>query len=118
MQRPRLVVKPSSLKTRLYLTFGDEEVMRAQLPPPTGVHPRAAATLLEGLSLWLGRPLSVVLCADAQGTSSELGLCDGFGFGSRTMHYEVEVVDPRRRPRGLGDFSDLRRLNLRLGGVK
>jgi len=118
MQRPRLVIKPSSHKTRLLLTFGDEEVMRAALPPPTAIHPRAAATLSEGLSLWLGRPLSVVLCADAEGTSSALGLCDGFGFGSHTMHYEVEVVDPRRRPRGLGDFGDLRRLNLRLRGVQ
>lgn len=118
MTRPRLVIKPSSLKTRLMLTYGDEEVMRAALPPPTAIHPRAAATLLEGLSLWLGRPLSVVLCADAQGTSSELGLCDGFNFGATTVHYEVEVVDPRRRLRGLGDFGDLRRLNLRLRGVQ
>ena len=110
MQRPRIVIKPSSLKTRLLVTFGDEEVMRAQLPPPTGVHPRAAQTLCEGLSLWLGRPLSIVLCADAQGTSSALGLCDGFGFGVTTVHYEVEVVDPRRRRRGLGSFRDLRRL--------
>jgi hypothetical protein len=110
MVNPRLIVKPSSTKTRLLLTYGDEEVMRAQLPPPTGVHPRAAQTLCEGLSLWLGRRLSIVLCADAQGTSSALGLCDGFGFGANTMHYEVEVVDPRRRVRGLGSFRDLGRL--------
>jgi hypothetical protein len=113
MIKPRLVVKPSSLKTRLLLTYGDEEVMRAQLPPPTGVHPRAAMTLCVGLSLWLDRPLSIVLCADAQGTSSALGLCDGFGFGVTTVHYEVEVIDPRRRVRGLGSFRDLRRLQLR-----
>lgn len=118
MQNPRLVIKPSSFKTRLLLTFGDEEVMRAILPPPTELHAKAAATLLEGLSLWLGRPLSVVLCADVEGTSSELCLCDGFGFGNRTLYYEVEVVDPRRRPRGLGDFSDLRQLNLRLRGAQ
>jgi hypothetical protein len=109
MEKPRIVSKPSSLKTRLYVSFGDEEVMRAQLPPPSSAHPRAAATLCEGLSLWLGRPLSIVLCADAQGTSSALGLCDGFGFGVTTVHYEVEVVDPRRRIRGLGAFRDLRR---------
>ena len=70
--------------------------------------------MLEGLSLWLQRPLSVVLCADAEETSSALGLCDGFGIGRETLHYEVEVVDPRRR-RGLGSFRDLRQLSLRGG---
>ncbi len=72
-------------------------------------------TLLEGLSLWLQRPLSVVLCADAEETSSALGLCDGFGIGRETLHYEVEVVDPRRRRHGLGSFRDLRQLSLRAG---
>lgn len=113
MSKPRLIIKPSSLRTRLLLSFAEEEVLRAALPPPRSTHPRAASTLLEGLSLWLGQPLSVVLCADAQGTSSELDLCDGFGFGKKTVHYEVEVVDPRRRPRGLGAFADLRRLEQR-----
>jgi hypothetical protein len=113
MTRPRLVIKPSPLATRLLLTSLDEELLRAALPPPTSTHPRAAPMVLEGLAQWLGRPLSVVLCADAQGTSSALGLCDGFGFGHRTMHYEVDVVDPRRRLRGLGPFRDLRRLQLR-----
>jgi hypothetical protein len=100
------------------LIFGDEEVLRAQLPPPPSVHPRAAQTLCEALSLWLGKPLSVVLCADAEGTSSALGLCDGFGFGARTVHYEVEVVDPRRRPQPLGSFRDLHRLDRRFRGVQ
>ncbi len=109
MIRPKLVIKPTSLKTRLLMTWGDEDVMHAQLPPASQVHPKAAPTLLEGLSLWLGRPLSVVLCADAEGTSSALQLCDGFGFGTTTVHYEVEVVDPRLRRRGLGRFRDLRR---------
>lgn len=101
--------------TRLYLTWGETELLRAALPPPGAQHPSAAPTLLEGLSLWLQRPLSVVLCADAEGTSSALGLCDGFGIGCETLHYEVEVFDPRRRRRGIGSFSDLRQLSLRVG---
>jgi hypothetical protein len=109
MTRPRLVIKPSSSTTRLYLQYGDEEMLRAQLPAPTSAHPRAAATLCEALSLWLGQPLSIVLCADAEGASSALGLCDGFGFGATTVHYEVEVVDRRRPVRRLGSFRDLRR---------
>ena len=112
--RPRLVCKPSSEATRLYLTYGGDEALRAVLPPPGAQHPTAASILLEGLSLWLQRPLSVVLYADAEETSSALGLCDGFGMGRETLHYEVEVFDPRRR-RGLGTFCDLRQLSLRGG---
>ena len=115
MLRPRLLCKPSSETTRLYLTYGGDELLRAVLPPPGAQHPTAAPTLLEGLSLWLQRPLSVVLYADAEGTSSALGLCDGFNFGRETLHNEVEVVDPRRRRRGMGSFGDLRQLSLRGG---
>ena len=80
-------------------------------------HPRAAQTLLEGLSLWTQRPLSVVVSADNQASSSALGLCDGFGLGNETAHYAVEVLD-RGRSRGLGRFADLKQLELRLGGAR
>ncbi len=114
MNGPRVVIKSSPHWTRLLVTFCNEELMRAALPSPTVMsHPKAAATLLEGMSLWLGRQLSVVLCADAEGSSSALGLCDGLGFGNQTVHFEVEVVDPRRRPRRLATFRDLRQLELR-----
>lgn len=113
MLKPRLVIKPSTMTTRLLLTSLEGERMRAVLPPPRAAHPRAAVTLLEGLSLWIGSPLCVVLCADEPGSSSALGLCDEFGFGSRTLHYEVEVRDPKGASRGLGSFRDLRALDLR-----
>jgi hypothetical protein len=112
MTRPRLVIKPWMEKTRLLLTNFDDEVLRAALPAAPA-HFRAAPTLLEGLSLWMGRPLSVVLFAADPDASSALGICDGFGFGSETAHYEVEVLDPKRRPRGLGAFGDLHQLRLR-----
>jgi hypothetical protein len=114
MPRPRLICKPSPKVTRLYLTWGETEMLRAALPPPGAQHPSAAPTLLEGLSLWLQRPLSVVLCADAEESSSALGLCDGFGIGHEILHYDVEVVDPKRPHRGLGSFRDLRQLSLRV----
>lgn len=113
MLKPRLVLKPSTMTTRLLLTSLEGEQMRAVLPPPRAAHPRAAATLLEGLSLWIGRPLCVVLCADEQGSSSELGLCDGMGLGHRTLYYEVEVLAPKGARRKLGRFRDLRTLDLR-----
>ncbi len=109
MKRPVITLKPNSLATRLLLVDGYETALKAVLPPPSQAHPRAASTLLEALSLWYQRPLYAVLCADEQGYSSALGLCDGFGFGNTTVHYEVDVVD-KRRHRALGDFADLRAL--------
>ncbi len=113
MLKPRLLMKPTPSATRLYATFAENEILRAALPPPATIHARAAPTLLEGLALWYQRPLCVVVCADDLDVSSALGLCDGFGFGQSTAHYDVEVVDPSRRRRGLGSFRDLRQLDLR-----
>jgi hypothetical protein len=46
-------------------------------------------------------------------SSSALNLYDDFGFGAATAHYEVEIVEPGRRRRGLGSFRELRLLDLR-----
>jgi hypothetical protein len=110
MQRPVITIKPTSDSTRLLLVCYQQTALKAVLPPASQVHPRAAPTLLEALSLWYQQPLFAVLCADEQGSSSALGLCDGFGHGSSTVHYEVEVHDRHRRRRALGDFGDLRRV--------
>ena len=120
MSRPHLVCKPSSSATRLLLIHNERELLRAQLPAPSQAHWRAAPTLCEALALWLQHPLSVALHADAEGTSSALTLCDGFGFGEHRLHYEVEVIDAahRRRPRALGSFTDLRQLDLALRGIE
>ena len=79
MKRPVITLKPNSLATRLLLVDGYETALKAVLPPPSQAHPRAASALLEALSLWYQKPLYAVLCADEQGCSSALGLCDGFG---------------------------------------
>jgi hypothetical protein len=68
--------------------------------------------LLEGLSLWLQERLDVVLVAEDPEISSELGICDGFGFGRESVHFAVEVVPPGRR-RGMGSFHHLRSFKLR-----
>ena len=113
-----ITIAPESERTRMLMICGQTEVMKAVLGPTATSHPRAAATLLEGLSLWYQAPLSVVLSVDAEASSSGLSLCDALGFGHKTLHYDVTVALREHRRRrmsrlpGLGDFRELRQLCL------
>lgn len=115
-----VTIAPEPDRVRLLAMTPTFDVLRAILGPISGAHPRAAATLLEGLALWHQRPLSVVLSAEDADDGCALGLCDALGFG-RTLHYEVGLAFPDRRARGrshrrdvrgLGDFRDMRQLAL------
>lgn len=117
MERLIVTMQPLPRETRLLVMEGRDERMRAILGPTTASHPRAAATLLEGLSLWHQQPLSVVLCADVEASSSATQMFDALGFGAKTVHYDVELAllgHPRRgrRIQGFGNFADLRQLCL------
>ena len=53
MDSYRLLLSPSSKWTKVLLTHGPDELLKALLPPPSLVHhERAASRLLEALSLW------------------------------------------------------------------
>ncbi len=100
---------------RMLVRSGRRDVLKAVLGPAGQAHPRAAATLLEGLALWYQQSLGVVLCADELSNGCGLGLCNALGFGEPNVHYEVAIAHAgaRRRPlTGVGDFSDLRQLDL------
>ncbi len=119
MEPYTVVVSPSDQRTRLLLTRGPDELLRASLPPPLRLrHQRAVRTLLEGLALVLDDKLRVVLSVDAWEAYCCLGLTDEWGLGQRSLFYDVEVVGRRarhrrgQRIRGIGDFADLRRLRL------
>ena len=117
MERITVTMQPLPRETRLLVMAGRHEVMRAILGPTTASHPRAAATLLEGLALWHQQALSVVLCADVEECSSATRMIDDLGFGTKTVHYHVDLAfcAHRRRGRrihGLGNFGDLRQLCL------
>jgi hypothetical protein len=111
-----VTLAPEATRVRILMTGPEGEMMRAVLGPASCMHRRAAATLLEGLSLWHQQPLSVVLVADDQLAGSEMGLFDALGFGARTLHYQVGIaVRGGHRPRrlgGMGNFRDLRQLAL------
>lgn len=120
MEPYTLLLVPSGTQTRLMLTLGASEQLRAVLPPLTHVrHGRAVTTLLESLALWADTRLRVVLCANATARTYGLGLTDARGCGASGVLYEVEVVAPQdKRQAGqvhaFGDFEEVRQLSMRL----
>lgn len=115
-----VVIIPSPTRTRVLVSHGCDELLRAILPPPSSVrHQRAAITFLEGLAQWFDAKLHVVLSVDERAAGSCLALTDELGVGMRSVYFDVEVHNPRarqrrgRRIRGMGDFTDLRQLHLR-----
>ena len=115
-----VLLTPSAARTRVLVTSGPDELMRALLPAPSQLqYERAVITWLEGLALWLNTKLHVVLSVDVKEAGFCLGLTDELGMGVRSLYFEVEVRNRaahRRRGqriRGIGDFSsDLRQLRL------
>jgi hypothetical protein len=115
-----VVMVPSATRTRVLVSHGTDELLRAILPPPSAIrYQEAALALLQGLSLWLDEKLRVVLSVDEREAGSCLGLTDEMGLGLHSIYFDVEVHDRRarrrrgQRIRGIGDFADLRQLYLR-----
>jgi hypothetical protein len=96
----------------LLTTSETGDVLKARLPLSPR-HPRALVTLLEGLALWAGQPLPVVVSATERSTDWV-----GSGlFGDDLLPAESQLVQFRvvapgcraRRLRGVADFRGLRR---------
>jgi hypothetical protein len=118
MSKMTVTIAPEQGRVRLLARTPTQDVLKAVLGPVDRAHPKAAATLLEGLSLWYQERLSVVLVADERLNSYAMSLCDTLGFGVSTLHYEVAIATLGRSKRntphlvGMGDFRDLRQLSL------
>jgi len=91
------------------------EILKARLPLQS-LHPHAVHSLMEGLALWAGEPLTVALCAaERSGPTYAEWLFGGGRWpeSSRLVNYEV-IEDHRSRRRtipGVGDFRQLRRFH-------
>jgi hypothetical protein len=125
MTKYTVTLSLSAARSRILVTTGTDEIMRAVLPATDQVqHPRAALRLLEGLALWLDQAPRVVVSADESDATSFFNLTDEFGCAQHGLYHTVEVVERRARPRRgkritrVGDFRDLRQLSLIGGGTR
>lgn len=120
MDKTLVRLSAESTRTRVLITQGARDIGKVVLPAAS-VHPRATATLLEGLSLFVGERLCVVLCVDDRSSScASLGLLDALGCGERNVFYDVGIatrVSRRERASAAravrlegADFRDLRQL--------
>jgi hypothetical protein len=119
METYKVVLSPTEKWTRVLVTNGPDELLRAVLPAPSQVrHERSVRVFLEGLAMLFDARLHVVLSVDGRGAGSCLGLTDEMGLGLHSLYYEIALVERgvhRRRGsrlRGVGDFADLRQLRL------
>ena len=112
MQRWRTAVEPTAWNTKILVTDPEgNELLKAALPTPPQ-HPRALLTLLEGLALWAGEPLTAVICV---GPWLPSGVDEAL-FGTSLVPIDsalvrFDQVGPIRRRRtlsGVGDFRELR----------
>jgi hypothetical protein len=82
-RRATVKIKLTREETRVLMTDRcGGEVLKARLHAPSGAHHRAMRTVLEGLALFCGERLRIVLSAESEDLSSAQGLSDGFGFPS------------------------------------
>jgi hypothetical protein len=89
------------------------DLLKARLPIRPRHH-RALLTLLEGMALWSGEPLYVVISA---GKYRESWLSPESQWGElwpeESQLVQFDLADPpmqrRRRLDGMGDFTDVRR---------
>jgi hypothetical protein len=89
-----------------------DDLIKARLPirPP---HPRALLTMLEGIALYSGEPLYVVISAGAHQDDwlgAEQWCEDLWPAESQLVQFDFALPAPRvrRRLRGVGDFRDVR----------
>ncbi len=117
-----MTIAATSRETRVLLTQGPDEVLKARLRAvSTPAHRFAGPMLCESMALWHDQRVRVVVSAESEQVLFALGLCDGLGVARHTLHYVVQPLfmdePPRRGQRlsGLGNFAGEHRLRRGLG---
>jgi hypothetical protein len=116
-----MTIGATARETRVLLTHGPDEVMKARLGAVSKpAHRFAGPMLCEAMALWHDQRVRAVVSAESEDILFALGLCDGLGIAHATLHYVVQPLseDPPRRGRrllGLGDFHREHRLRRSLG---
>lgn len=89
-----------------------DDLIKARLPVPPA-HPRGLLTLLEGVALWSGEPLYVVISAGEQLDARDgAQWCEDLWPAESslvTFDFATPPARARRPLRGVGDFRDVRR---------
>jgi hypothetical protein len=96
----------------LLVAEAQRDLLKARLDLPPR-HPRALLTLLEGLSLWSGKPLHVALSVDSDCRDGlDPTLIGDELWPAESALVQFDIVHPERPKRleGVGDFRRLRRL--------
>lgn len=109
-----VTIRAIGAQTQLLVKQGPDEQLIARLGPSSWAHREALPRLMEALALWFQCRLHVVLCVASEELESSSGLVDGLGCGISNLHFEVDVVRPQERRRGvrlrgLGNLRALRR---------
>jgi hypothetical protein len=112
-----MTISATARETRVLLTQGPDEVMKARLRAvATPAHRFAGPMLCEAMALWHDQRVRAVVSAESEEILFALGLCDGLGLARATLHYVVQPLfqdDPPRRGQrlaGLGSFRGEHRL--------
>lgn len=116
-----MTVCATTRETRILLTHGPDEVMKARLRSVSKpAHRFAGPMLCEAMALWHDQRVRAVVSAESEDILFALGLCDGLGLADATMHYVVQPLfrgEPVRRGQrlsGLGTFRGEHRLRRRI----
>jgi len=106
----KTVLRVTRHEALLLVTSEEGDLLKARLSL-SPQHPRALLTLLEGLALWGGEPLPVVVSASERSTVIASGLFgdDLFPAESQLVRFHVAHHGCRVRLRGVADFRGLRR---------
>lgn len=112
-----MAISATERETRVLLTHGPDEVLKARLRAvATPAHRFAGPMLCEAMALWHDQKVRAVVSAESEQVLFALGLCDGLGIPRATLHYVVQPLfmdEPPRRGRhlcGLGNFRGEHRL--------